>query len=58
MLEEGTDITFIKEFLGHNDLKTTMRYAHVSNKTMQQIRNPFDNMKFSGFTMKNAQKIL
>ncbi|MCK4664095.1 MAG: tyrosine-type recombinase/integrase [Bacteroidales bacterium] len=46
MLEEGTDITFIREFLGHNDLKTTMRYTHVSNKTAQKIRNPFDNIKF------------
>ncbi|OFX37529.1 MAG: hypothetical protein A2X08_15225 [Bacteroidetes bacterium GWA2_32_17] len=56
MLEEGIDITFIKQFLGHNDLKTTLRYAHVSNKTMQKIRNPFDNIKFEGSTVKNTKK--
>jgi len=56
MLEEGIDITFIKQFLGHNDLKTTLRYTHVSNKIAQKLRNPFDNIKFEGSTVKNTKK--
>ena len=57
MLEEGIEITFIKEFFGHNDLKTTLRYTHVSNKSLQKIRNPFDNITFSSNIVKMLIKI-
>ncbi len=42
--ESGTDIKLIQELLGHNDLKTTMRYTHVSNRTLENIKSPFDNL--------------
>jgi len=35
-----------------------MRYAHVSNKIAQKLRNPFDNIKFGGSTVKNTKKII
>ena len=28
----GEDVTSIQEFLGHADIKTTMRYAHLSQE--------------------------
>ena len=42
--ESGTDIKLIQELLGHNDLQTTMRYTHVSNRTLENIKSPFDNL--------------
>lgn len=43
LLENGTDIRFIQELLGHNSPKTTMIYTHVSTTSLQKIKNPFDD---------------
>ncbi|MGF2412448.1 MAG: tyrosine-type recombinase/integrase, partial [Ferruginibacter sp.] len=32
LLDKGTDVTMIMKLLGHNDIKTTMRYLHVTNR--------------------------
>jgi integrase/recombinase XerD len=42
MLENGIDVSLIKNLLGHNDLRTTMRYLHVSNLHIRTIENPLD----------------
>jgi integrase/recombinase XerD len=44
LLENGTDIKYIQELLGHNDIKTTLRYTHVSKKELGKIQSPLDKI--------------
>jgi len=44
LLENGTDLRYIQELLGHNSSKTTEIYTHVSARNLQQIRSPFDDL--------------
>lgn len=44
LLDNGTDITYIQKLLGHNDIKTTLRYTHVSNKDIGKIESPLDKI--------------
>jgi len=44
LLESGTDLRFIQELLGHNSSKTTEIYTHVSMKSIQNIKSPFDDL--------------
>lgn len=45
LLENGTDIRYIQELLGHNSPKTTMIYTHVSSTSLDRIKNPFDDFE-------------
>lgn len=45
LLDKGTDVTMIMKLLGHNDIKTTLRYLHVSNRDMLQVMSPLDDLK-------------
>lgn len=44
LLEGGTDILAIKDLLGHNSLRTTMIYTHVSKKHISKIQSPLDKL--------------
>ena len=44
LLDKGTDIKYIKDLLGHFNIKTTERYLHVSKKQLINIVSPFDDL--------------
>lgn len=44
LLENRTDLRYIQEILGHKSSKTTEIYTHVSTKSLQNIKSPFDDL--------------
>jgi site-specific recombinase XerD len=44
LLEAGTDLACVRKLLGHNQLSTTLRYTHIGQAHLQQVRSPLDTL--------------
>ena len=44
LLDKGIDVVMIQKLLGHNDIKTTLRYLHVTNKDLGKIVSPIEDI--------------
>jgi len=44
LLESGTDLRYIQALLGHSSSRTTEIYTHVSTKSIQNIKSPFEDL--------------
>ncbi|HMS69740.1 MAG TPA: tyrosine-type recombinase/integrase [Saprospiraceae bacterium] len=54
LLDNGTDVRYIQELLGHKDIKTTLIYTHVTNAKLETIKSPIDQLNLGNKFQKNA----
>ena len=40
LLENGTDVRYVQELLGHQNIRTTQRYTQVTNPNLKNIKSP------------------
>ena len=45
LLENGTNLRKIQVILGHNSLKTTSIYTHLTKDFLKDVQSPLDNLK-------------
>lgn len=47
MVEAGVDINLIQKLAGHNSVKTTLIYTHISNNIISKIQSPITKIKLT-----------
>jgi integrase/recombinase XerD len=45
LCEAGTDINLIQKLAGHNNVKTTMMYTHISDSLISKLTSPISNIR-------------
>jgi len=46
----GVDIRTVQELLEHRDIKATMRYSHLSNKSLRDAVDKLDSAGYNAHT--------
>jgi integrase/recombinase XerD len=44
LLEQGTNLRLIQQLLGHNSLRSTSVYLHLSRFDLKEVVSPFDTL--------------
>lgn len=44
LLENGVDVRYVQELLGHQNIMTTQLYTKVTNPMIKNIKSPLDNL--------------
>ena len=42
LLENGVDVRYVQELLGHQNIRTTQLYTKVTNPSLKNIKSPLD----------------
>jgi integrase/recombinase XerD len=52
-LEAGTNLLLIQQFMGHSDLRNTLKYLHVQQLDESAVKNPLDSLSNIGSICKD-----
>jgi integrase/recombinase XerD len=48
LVEKNVSLSAVQQLLGHNSIKTTEVYLHISDKVLRNIRSPIDDLDLDG----------
>jgi site-specific recombinase XerD len=49
LVENGTNLRYIQDLMGHGSSKTTEIYTHVSKEKLDEVRSPLENLVKKGY---------
>ena len=57
LLEAGTDMSIIQRLLGHQSIKTTQGYSHISNNLISKVRTPLQYILNNKLNLSTQQRL-